>query len=200
MDSSPVCATRLEHLYELGKRLLKEVWKLKPLRGGLLIAKVNCIGAADDTFIENKDDGYVVHLVVTKSLESGRWTACHTLALERELKLKNAAVVIVDGEIDREALEMNGREEATVHVIDAVALTNADFSELPYLVTPESVCVNEGLTSVTELPWVNIIAPEAQLLRAKAHDIIAYPPTTPSSDKLRPSGQHFDWVARIVMS
>lgn len=202
MVDSPACPTRLEHLYELGRELLKEVWKLKPVTA-TLIKKIHCIGAAEDTFIENKNGGYVVHLVVTKSLNGKRWTPCHTLALEQDLKCaanigKDAAVVVVDGDVDKEALDMNAREDALVHVIDAIVLTNADLSELPHLVDPQSVCETEGLTSATELPWVSIAAPEAQLLRAKVHDVIAYPPT-PDYEKIRPSGQHFDWVARIVI-
>jgi hypothetical protein len=128
-----------------------------------------------------------------------RWTVDHTLAVEAGFAgNRNAAVVVVDGSIDVEALKHNLLPERKVHVIEGGALVNAGAKELPRIVEPASVCDLEGLTAPTELPRVKSWAPEVQLLRARKNDVLAYPPT-PCSDGFSPSGQVSDWVARVVV-
>lgn len=142
----------------------------------------------------------MIHLIVTAPLgDKERWTRDHTGTMLRAFGagFGTTAVVIVDGEVDPEALVLNMLPQCGVHVIEGLALANCCLDIMPHLVVADSVCKEEGLTEVSELPRVKSSAPEVQLLRARENDILAYPPTP--GEGFEPSGQVSDWVARIVV-
>lgn len=183
--------------------LLTSVWGLEPARANSEAHRV-ALGALEDTFVDDVDAPMiVVNLVVTEAHRQGdRWTAAHSRALHSSLSgmdtatLRICAVVIVDGDIGHDALELNGtpdgdQPDMAVHVIESTVVSTIDFGLLPVIVESNSVRETEELTSVTELPRVRVSAPEVQATRARVGDVLAYPPTT--------SGQVFDWTARIVV-
>ena len=199
LPGEPRCLSARSLLYARAQWLLRDVWGLPaapPETHG-------CLGGLKNTFLEAEGSECRVHLVVTAALkEKERWTPQHTAALEHGMagtSPPSAAVVVVDGNVDPEALRLNLREDAVVHVIEGLSLLSAPSEgPLPRIVQPQEVCATEGLTSTTERPRVNSAAPIVQLLRAKANDVVAYPPT-PFSDGFDPSGQVEDWSARIVV-
>ena len=198
VPEEPRCPNARADLYKRGRRLLLGAWQCTQCEDG----RPGQLGGPLNTFLDRVDGcdpPWMVHLIVSGTLGAkDRWTAEHTAALEAGLPDNNAAVVIVDGAVDKEAFKGNIRSDGRVHVIEALALANVSFEGLPRIVDAGSVCEAEGLSAATELPRVKSSAPEVQLLRAKENDILAYAPT-PDRDELSPSGQVTDWVARIVV-
>lgn len=215
---------RRECLHEALCELVTGVWGLTPLREAadkapaavkeILLSSRAILGAAEHTFVEENEGRYsVVHVCVSEPLKAGlSWKKPHSAALEDallsleqadddEADISHFAVVVVDGPVSPEVLQANLALDRAVHVIESCVLSAADFSRLPIAVSPSSVCEQEDLSEISELPRVRAAAPEVQLLRAVEGDVLAYPPTSPedAAALMVPSGQVFDWTARFVV-
>lgn len=215
--------SRRECLHEALCELVTSVWGLTPLREAadkapasvkeILLCSRAILGAVEHTFVEENEGRYsMVHVCVSEPLKAGlSWKKPHSAALEDallsleqaddEADVSHFAAVVVDGPVSPEVLQANLALDRAVHVIESCVLSAADFSRLPIVVSPSSVCEEEDLSEISELPRVRAAAPEVQLLRAVEGDVLAYPPTSPedAAALMVPSGQVFDWTARFVV-
>lgn len=187
--------SRKADLYIRGRELLLKKWKCLQCPTD----RSPQFGGPRNTFVDADQGRCTIQLVVATLEKRTKWTTEHTGAVSAGFDGDTgiAAVIIVDGAVDPEVFVHNLQPGSAVHVIEGIALANCRIDKLPCLVSADSVCQEDCLTEATELPRVRSSAPEVQLLRARRHDILAYPPTPVSG--FEPSGQVSDWVARIVV-
>jgi len=209
---------RRESLFRSLRELVKDVWALEPLEQAAATAPAHVkeVLLREEwplySFVEENQGCYtVVHTCVSEPLKrSQQWTRSHTSAMEAALEameddivgaVQHTAVVVVDGPVAPEVFDAN-IQSGRVHVIEACALSEADFLWMPALVDVEAFCAAENITHASELPRVEAGAPEVQLLRAGLGDILAYPPSSADEAALsmRSSGQHYSWTARTVVA
>jgi hypothetical protein len=185
--------SRQKFLYERARELLLTTWRLVPLQAD---EKYRGFGKIENTF-RDSESGCIINLIVPPRIKT--WTVEHTMGAEKGLLKRNGfTVIIVQGEVDEEALRLNLRSHSRVHVISDLVLTNA-VTPGPVLVEADNFLLQSvSVKSVDELKQVRSSAPEVQLLRAMRGDVIAYPPTA-CPGPCRPSGQVDDWALRVVV-
>lgn len=181
------------YLYSAAREVLTCIWGLRASTLEEAISR-KALGATNNCFLDA--DGKAVLLIVT--LMCKPWTCAHTLGAEKGLREASArAVIIVRGEVKGEALCMNLREDTVVHVMRDTTVLNLP-AELPVIVQASSRLLQDlGVESSNELKKVKATAPEVELLKARAGDVIAYPPR--SEDSVAPFGQENNWTARVVV-